>query len=313
MAKNKSEKPNQNRENNSLPIGIGIGAILLVLAEIFCIMGELYAMLSTNGAVIVTVISALLLFGTTGVFIYILKNTLLQKINEQRQICEEMLQINKATYMKAKKISGQMSEASETPTEDAAGTFQEIADEIREDMEQIQQKQSEELYKRQMSIANVQIKRTQESMNSMLKANKQTMAAIEEKLAEISESDSYGAAITEVQRSVQELYELCEKIAEAQANAPTPVLTAVDPEPISEPEPMPESEPIPEPEPEPEPIPEPEPEPEPMPEPEPEPMPEPEPELMPEPEPEPAPELEVSGDPNHQMTAEEIAALFGNL
>ena len=238
MAKNKSEKPNQNRENNSLPIGIGIGAILLVLAEIFCIMGELYAMLSTNGAVIVTVISALLLFGTTGVFIYILKNTLLQKMDEQRQICEEMLQINKATYMKAKKISGQIREepaedATETSREIAAETLREIADEICEDVAQIQQKQSEELYKRQMSIANVQIKRTQESMTSMLDANRQTMEEIEEKLAAISESDTYGAVITEVQRSVQELYELCEKIAEAQANASASVLTAG---PESEPE-----------------------------------------------------------------------------
>ena len=141
MAKNKGENPNQHRESNSLPIGIGIGAILLVLAEIFCIMGELYAMLSTNGAVIVTIISALLLFGTTGVFVYILKNTLLQTIDEQRQICEEMLQINKATYMKAKKISGQMSEES---AEDTAEILREIADKIREDVAQIQQKQSDE-------------------------------------------------------------------------------------------------------------------------------------------------------------------------
>ena len=307
MAKNKSENPNQNRESNSLPIGIGIGAVLLVLAEIFCIMGELYAMLSTNGAIIVTVISALLLFGTTGVFIFILKNTLLQKIDEQRQICEEMLQINKATYMKAKKISGQMSEM---PEEDAAGTFREIADEIREDVAQIQQKQSEELYKRQKAIASVQIKRIHENMAAMLDFNDQIREAIEEKLNTMSELDSCGAAITEIQSSVMELYELCEKIAEAQANAPVPVLAAEPaPEIKYEPEPEPEIEYEPEPEPEIEYEPEPEFEPELIPEPEPEPEPEP----IPESEPEPAPMPEVSGDPNRQMTAEEIAALFSNV
>ena len=310
MAKNKSEKPNQNHENNSLPIWIGIGAILLVLAEIFCIMGELYAMLSTNGAVIVTIISALLLFGTTGVFIYILKNILLQKIDEQRQICEEMLQINKATYMKAKKISGQISgQTREEPAEDTAGILREIAEEICEDVAQIQQKQNEELYKRQMTIANVQIKRTQESMASMLNSNKQIMAAIEESLGAMSESNAYEPAITEVQRSIQELYELCEKIAEAQANAPAPVLTAaLGPEPEIESELEPEIEF--------------ELEPEIEFELEPESMPEPEildeieelsPEPKPEPEADPVSESEVSGDPNHQMTPEEIAALFGNV
>lgn len=79
VAKNKSENPNQKQENNSLLIGIGIGTVLLVLAEIFCVMGELYAVFSKDRAILVTIISALLLFGTTGVFIYILRDTLLQK------------------------------------------------------------------------------------------------------------------------------------------------------------------------------------------------------------------------------------------
>lgn len=329
MAKGKNKKPNQeqrNRENNSLFIGIGIGAILLVLAEIFCIMGELYAMLSTNGAVIVTIISALLLFGTTGVFIYILKNTLLQKIDEQRQICEEMLQINKATYMKTKKISGQMDEE----PADAAGEFHETADEIRKDIAYMLRKQNEELYKRQMSIANVQIKRIHENVAAMLDFNEQIREEIEEKLDMMSGLDSYGAAITEIRESVQELYELCEKIAEEQANVPAPILAA-EPEPVYEPESEIEYEPEPIIEAESEPIgvnieppleevleniddseieamPESEPEVE-----DPEPTPELEPELIMESEPEPAPMPEISGDPNRQMTAEEIAAMFANI
>ena len=292
-----SKKPNQNRKNNednSLFIGIGVGAIFLVLAELFFIMAEIYYMLMGAGSLIVLIISAVLLLGTTGVFIYILKNVVIKKFDEQKLMYEELLQINKATYMRMKRISDP---AGEGATDEVA-SFREIVDEICKDIAYMQRKQSEEIYKRQMSIANVQIKRIHENVAAMLDFNEQIRKEIEEKLNEMSEIDSYGEAIMELQGSVQELYDLCESIAEAQENAPVPAVeTMTAPEPeveeaeaeIEESEPELEAE-----------VEELEPESEVE-----------EPEV--EPEPESAPVLEVSGDSNRQLTAEEIAAMFNNV
>lgn len=284
MAKNKGDKTNQNNRDNSMLMGIGIGAILLVLAEIFCIMAEIYYMLSGTTHIVVILISALLLLGTTGVFIYILKNALTEKLDEQKQVYEEMLQISKATYMKTKKISTQVSGEPVDITETING----IAAEIREDMASILQKQMEEINKRQMSIANAQVKRNREDMSVVLNSNKQMAEAINRKLESISGSGTNSEAIEDVQKSIRELYELCEKIASEPMGVNIEPLPKEVLENVTEPEIETMIEEI-----NPEPIVE---------------------EAAPEPIVEPAePEPQTSGDANRQLTPEEIAALFNNV
>lgn len=306
MAEKKSRKTNQNNRDkemkerkgcNSLLLGVGIGAILLELAGIFGILTAIYFMISGAAQIALVIFSAILLLGA---FVWVFVKVFAQKQDEQKQMYEELLQIEKATYMKSKKISGQVGEE----LAEVVGKVNETVTGIREDMAHVQQKQSEELYKRQMSIANVQIKRNQENMLAMLNSNDHMIEVMEQKLAALSNLDAYAQAVSEVQQSVAELYKLCEQIAENQAKAPVlepaPENREIEPEIVSEPvgvniEPLPkevvenltESEPAPEitPEPEPEPIAE-------------------------EPEPEPAAMPEMSGDPNRQMTAEEIAAMF---
>lgn len=210
VAENKSEYTSQNYKNQreySMFIGIGIGAVLLVLAEIGCILAQIYYMLSHTGSFVVFIISTLLLLGITGAFIYILKNALFKKIDEQKQQFEELLRISKATYMKTKKLSGQSGEDGAVSGADGG-----LADRIREDVERIQKEQGEELYKRQMAVANVQIKRTRESVMNMVCANEYIIEVMEEKLGADSALASQGAALEELQKSVAQLYVLYEKL-----------------------------------------------------------------------------------------------------
>jgi hypothetical protein len=159
-------------------------------------------------------------------------------------------------------------------------------------------------------------------MLAILNSNDHMIEAIEEKLQALTELDSFEGAVRNVQDSVDKLYELCEKIAQGQENAQAYVPT----EPLIQPEepvgvniePLPEDvvERLSEPEltfGEPEPVAaEPE-------EPEMDSEPEPEPEIDSEPEPvvaEPEPQVkvpEMDGDPNRQLTPEEIAALFSGV
>lgn len=279
MAGMKSGKINQYykySKGNSLFLGIGIGAIFLVLAEICCLLAEIYYMLSYTGNIVVIIISALLLLAATGMFLYIVRNTLLKRIEEQQQTYERLLRLNKIAY-------GKMEE------------------------------RDERLYNRQLSIAKAQVKRTRESVMNMVRANEYIIDEIEEKLGKDSVLQSYGESLREVQDSVAQIRELCERIAAGQAN-PAEEAQEVMPEMIPEPEkpfevdiePLPEEvletletsveeeleELLPE-------IEEEEPE-----------------EVLPEIEEEEpeevAPEIEET-DPGQMMSAEDIAALFNNM
>lgn len=333
MAKKTGEnsiQDNRDKERkgcNSLLLGVGIGAILLELAGIFGVLTAIYFMLSGAAQIAFVIFSAILLLGA---FVWVFIKVFARKQDEQKQMYEELLQIEKATYMKSKKISGQVGEE----LAEVVGKVNETVIGIREDMAHVQQKQSEELYKRQMSIANVQIKRNRENMSAMLNSNDHMIEVMDQKLAALTNLDAYAQAVSEVQQSVAELYKLCEKIAENQAKAPVsepapeivpePVGVNIEPLPKEVVENLTESESVPGiqdleseiVEQEPEPAPEAEPEPE-IVEPEPE-IVEPEPEVAaeiqePEPELEPASVPEMSGDPNRQLTAEEIAALFSGI
>lgn len=321
--------------------GIGIGAALLVVAGIFCILGQIYYIITDTKQIFMLLASAILLCAAIIVFVFLLVKTLGQKLMAQEATNDEMLQIMKATYMKTKKLSGQVNEE----LENVSQAVQSTVTGIRDDMAHVQQKQSEELYKRQMSIANVQIKRNQENMSAMLNSNDHVIDTIEEKINGITNMNvqDYSGAIEEVKSSVESLYKLCEEIAAMKAEpiiteAPVKAGSQPIPEPVSEAEPaqdpVPEAEPVAEPEPEIsddffgvdiEPLPEEiveeilekreftEPEVMPEPEPIPEVIPEPEPVAEPESEPEPVVLPEMDGDPNRQLTAEEIAALFNSL
>ncbi len=312
VAKNKSGKINGNNRdngNNSLLMGIGVGAVLLVLAEIFCILAEIYYMLSGVGHIVVILISALLLLGTTGAFLYILKNALMEKLDEQEQMYGEMLQISKATYMKMKKLAAQPKDEEELSK--ITEMLYTIADGIKEDIVQELKKQSEEIYKRQMSIANAQVKRNREDISVVLNSNKHGMEAIEQKLGTASDSALSREAIAGIQDAIinvrdniKDLYALCEKIASEPVGVHIEPLPKEVLENVTEPEIETMIEEV-----------------------NPEPMPEAE-EAAQEPaadeleteeaaqesaagEPEPLPAAD--GDANRQLTPEEIAALFSNL
>lgn len=230
MAENKSRKIGRNNGSwgeNTLFISVGMGAMLLVLAEIGCILAGIYSVFSLNGAVVVITVTAVLLLVATGVFLYILKNVVFTKMEEQNQLYEELIRISKGGSYGS--IDGSSSGMDE-------GGPQNIAERIREDVERIQKEQGEALYKRQMSIANVQIKRTKESVMNMVRANEYIIEVMEEKLGADSILASQGTAIEELRQSVNQLCELCERMAGEQESVPVPEEEAagVDIEPLPE-------------------------------------------------------------------------------
>ncbi len=338
MAEEKTPKKNNNETNALLYIS-GIGTVLFLIAEIYCIhAGQDSAVILTLGVILAAV---------AGVFIYSWKTLIFQKLGKLQALNEEMYQVDKATYMRMKRMADQVMSGVE---ESVKG----VVTGIRDDLAYVQQKQSEELYKRQMCIANIQIKRNKENTEAMLSSNDHMIEIIEEivndKLDEVlSEISSMTKAMMEAQTAV------LQPAAEPEAEM------MYEPEPETEPEPEiePEAEMMYEPEPEIEPAaeseaemmyepepeiesaaeseaemmyePEPEiesaaepeaeimyePEPEIEPEAEAEVMYEPEPEIEPETEPEPEVKVEaapeVDADPGRPLSPDEIAALFNSL
>lgn len=189
---------------------------------------------------------------------------------------EELTKINKATFMRVKKLNSDVEEVL-----DRSGMS-------KEEMERCNQILSDEIAKRQMCIANIQIKRNMENTDALLNSNDKILG----QFSQISRMVQKNALETEISRKEPEQF------------------IADEPEPVAVSEPVMAEEPEIAVEPEPE-VPE-------------EPVIIEEPEMVAEsgPEEEPVTQEEIvpedsieiiDEDPNRQMTAEEIAALFNGL
>ncbi len=325
MAKDEKEIKKKGGESPFLYI-CGIASVFLFLLQIYYIFYE-------KQKISLIVVLSFLLAVAVGGFIYTWKAAVFQKLEELQNLNEEMLLVGKATYMRMKNISNQK-------TSDEEESVKEIIAGIRDDIDYMQKKQSEEIYKRQMAIANIQIKRNQEHTEAMLDSNAHMIEMIEQKLEELAsicqelkETGSFAELDQSDYISVTELEEGYEPEPEVELEPEVEIEPEIEPEPEAEPElevkiepeiemePEAELEPEVEIEPEPEVEIEPEIEMEPEVEIEPEIEMEPEVEIEPEAEPEPEVELESEAEveaepepsPNRQLTAEEIAALFNNL
>ncbi len=287
--------------------------IIAMMLFVLAIIMELYAIIQYPQLIVLVIGIALLAL----IFLFFILDGIMKfrKIEEDKRITQydSIFKSEKASYLLLKKH------------------FEEIEDKIIE-IEEAIANQKNEILKVQKDIAKVIVNKIDENTKDAMDESTELLI---EKFA--SKQKDISVELKEMELRLNGLMLQSQKVVATVA----PVQTTPTPEPIVEPQPIVEPEPIAEPEPtvEPQPIAEPEPtvepeavaEPEPIVEPEsvaepeptvePQPIAEPEPTIEPQPVAEPQPEEPAEelppmpdlSDPNKQLSADEIAALFANL